>query len=76
MNCLLILNCWFWQIEVLQVNYPNNTIEQDHSFIKKLIRQIKDFKSVISASATLDSILAPPSVVEGPNSTPMNCSLL
>ena len=27
MNCLLILNEWFWLIEVLQVKYLNNIIE-------------------------------------------------
>jgi putative transposase len=53
MNCVLILNGWFWLIEVLQVKYLNNIIEQDHSFIKKLTRQMKGFKS---ASATLESI--------------------
>ena len=52
MNCLLILNGWYWLIEVLQVKYLNNIIEQpsrrlhaiicrvtDHRFIKKLTRQ-------------------------------------
>ena len=53
MNCLLILNGWFWLIEVQQVKYLNNIIEQDHRFIKKLTRQIKGFKS---ASATLEGI--------------------
>jgi putative transposase len=53
MNCLLILSGWFWRIEVLQVKYLNNTIEQDHRFIKKLTRQMKGFKS---ASATLEGI--------------------
>ncbi|MEP3331160.1 IS6 family transposase [Sedimentitalea sp.] len=56
MNCLLILNGWFWLIEVLQVKYLNNIIQQDHRFIKKLTRLMKGFKSFISASATLDGI--------------------
>ena len=56
MNCLLILNGWFWLIEVLQVKYLNNIIEQDHRFIKKLTRQMKGFKSFKSASATLEGI--------------------
>ena len=56
MNCLLILNGWFWLIEILQVKYLNNIIEQDHRFIKRLTRQMKGFKSFISASATLDGI--------------------
>lgn len=56
MNYLLILNGWFWLIEVLHVKYPNNIIEQHHRFIKKLTRQMKGFKSFISASATLEGI--------------------
>jgi putative transposase len=53
MNCLLNLNGWFWLIEVLQVKYLNNIIEQDHPFIKKLTRQMKGFKSAL---ATLEGI--------------------
>ncbi len=56
MNCLLLLNGWFWLIEVLQARYLNNIIEQDHRFIKKLTRQMKGFKSFCSASATLEGI--------------------
>ena len=56
MNILLILNGWFWLIEILQVKYLNNIIEQDHRFIKKLTRQMKGFKSFDSASATLEGI--------------------
>ena len=56
MNCLLLLNGWFWLIEVLQVKYLNNIIEQDHRFIKKLTKQMKGFKSFNSASATLEGI--------------------
>jgi putative transposase len=56
MNCLLILNGWFWLIEILQVKYLNNIIEQDHRFIKKLTRQMKGFKSFNSATATLEII--------------------
>lgn len=56
MNCLLILNGWFWLIDILQVKYLNNIIEQDHRFIKKLTKQMKGFKSFNSASATLDGI--------------------
>lgn len=56
MNCLLLLNGWYWMIEILQVKYLNNIIEQDHRFIKKLTRQMKGFKSFNSASATLEGI--------------------
>ena len=55
-NCLLIMNGWFWLIDILQVKYLNNIIEQDHRFIKKLTKQMKGFKTFISASATLDGI--------------------
>ncbi|MBB3458713.1 transposase-like protein [Rhizobium sp. BK313] len=34
-NWLLLLHGWFWLIEILQVKYLNNMIEQDHGFIKK-----------------------------------------
>lgn len=56
MNCLLIMNGWFWLIDILQVKYLNNIIEQDHRFIKKLTKQMKGFKTFMSASATLDGI--------------------
>jgi putative transposase len=56
MNWMLLLQGWFWLIEILQVKYLNNVIEQDHRFIKKLTRPMKGFKSFQSASATLDGI--------------------
>ena len=56
MNWLLLLQGWIWLIEILQVKYLNNRIEQDHRFNKKLTRPMKGFKSFQSASATLDGI--------------------
>ena len=56
MNCLLILNGWYWLIDILQVKCLNNIIEQDHRLIKKLTRQMKGFRSFNSASATLEGI--------------------
>jgi putative transposase len=56
MNCLLLLNGWYWLTDILQVKYLNNIIEQDNRFIKKLTQQMKGFKSVKSASATLEGI--------------------
>jgi putative transposase len=50
------LHGWFWLIEILQVKYLNNMIEQNHRLIKKLTRPMKGFKSFQSASATLDGI--------------------
>lgn len=55
-NWLLLFQGWFWLIEILQVKYLNNMIEQDHRFIKKITRPMKGFKSFRSASATLDGI--------------------
>ena len=55
-NCLLIMCGWFWLIDILQVKYLNNIIEQDHRFIKKVTKQMMGFKSFLTASATLDGI--------------------
>jgi putative transposase len=56
-NWLLLLQGWFWLIEILQVKYLKNMIEQDH----RLINQEADpsdegFKSLHSGSAALDCI--------------------
>ena len=56
MNCLLVMNSWCWLIDVLQVKYLNNNIEQDHRFIKKITRPMQTFKSFNSAAATLAGI--------------------
>lgn len=56
MNILLILSGWFWLIEVLQVKYLNNIMEQDQRFIKKLTRPMQGFKSFAAAQATLAGI--------------------
>ena len=44
------------KIGVRQVKYLNNIVEQDHRFIKKIIRPMKGFKSFSSANATLIGI--------------------
>ncbi len=46
----------FQFINILQVKYLNNIIEQDHRFIKKITRPMKGFKAFHSASATLEGI--------------------
>ncbi|MCF1432606.1 IS6 family transposase [Agrobacterium vitis] len=56
MNLLLLLQGWFWPIEMCQVKYLNNIIGQDNRFIKTLTRPMKSFKSFNYASATLDGI--------------------
>jgi putative transposase len=43
-------------IEILQVKYLNNLIEQDHRFIKKITNPMFGFKAFHSAKATLDGI--------------------
>ena len=50
------MHSWCWLIEVLQVKYLNNIIEQDHRFVEKLTRPMQTFKSLNSASATLAGI--------------------
>ena len=56
MNCLQVLNGWCRLIDVLQVKYLNNIIEQDHRFIQKITRPMQTFESFNSAAATLASI--------------------
>tara|TARA_R110000850_G_scaffold221235_1_gene347052 strand:+ start:316 stop:1005 length:690 start_codon:yes stop_codon:yes gene_type:complete len=54
-NSLLVMWGWCWVITVRRTKYLNNIIEQDHRFIKKLIRPMQTFKSLGSA-ATLTGI--------------------
>ena len=56
MNILLFLAGWVYLIEILQVKYLNNRIEQDHRFIKKLTKPMLGFKAFYSAQATLAGI--------------------
>jgi len=51
-----ILGGTFLQIKVRQVKYLNNIVEQDHRFIKKVIKPMKGFKAFHSAQATLAGI--------------------
>ncbi|MDF1678895.1 MAG: IS6 family transposase [Legionellaceae bacterium] len=46
----------FIQITIRQVKYLNNIVEQDHRFIKKITKQMKEFKAFHSADATLSGI--------------------
>ena len=45
-----------YKVEVRQVKYLNNIVEQGHRLIKKIIRPMKGFKSFVSANATLIGI--------------------
>ncbi len=55
-NILFLLSGFYHLIDILQVKYLNNIIEQDHRFIKKITGPMRGFKSFTSASATLDGI--------------------
>ena len=55
-NILLILAGLISFVEILQVKYLNNLIEQDHRFIKKITKPMMGFKAFHSAKATLDGI--------------------
>ena len=41
------------KIQIRQIKYLNNLVEQDHRFIKKIVRPMMGFKSAASAKATL-----------------------
>ena len=55
-NMLLMLAGLISFIEILQVKYLNNLIEQDHRFIKKITNPMMGFKAFNSAKATIDGI--------------------
>ena len=44
------------KIRVRQVKYLNNIVEQDHRFIKRVVKPMQGFKSFISALKTLAGI--------------------
>jgi 2-methylcitrate dehydratase PrpD len=43
-------------IEICQIKYLNNIIEQDHRFIKKITKPMMGFKAFHSAQATIAGI--------------------
>lgn len=53
---LFLLGGVFVQITVRQIKYLNNTVEQDHRFIKKITKPMKGFKAFHAAEATLAGI--------------------
>ena len=55
-SCLAALTGLISFVEILQVKYLNNLIEQDHCFIKKITNLKMGFKAFHSAQATLDGI--------------------
>ena len=55
-NMLLMLAGLISFIEIFQVKYLNNLIEQDHRYIKKITKPMMEFKAFHSAQATIDGI--------------------
>jgi putative transposase len=55
-NTVLFLHELTCFIDILQVKYLNNVVEQDHRFIKKIPKPMMSFKAFHSASAILAGI--------------------
>ena len=55
-NFLLMLAGLISFVEILQIKYLNNLVEQDHRFIKKITKSMMGFKAFHSAKATIDGI--------------------
>lgn len=55
-------------LELKQINYLNNMVEQDHRFIKKLVRPMLGFQSFQTATKILASIEAMHMIKKGQTS--------
>ena len=55
-NFLLMLVGIISFVEILQIKYLNNLVEQDHRFIKKITKPMMGFKAFHSANATIAGI--------------------
>lgn len=55
-NFLLMLAGIISFVEIIQIKYLNNLIEQDHRFIKKITKPMMGFKAFHSAKATIAGI--------------------
>ena len=55
-NMLLMLAGLICFIEICQIKYLNNLIEQDHRFIKKITKLMMGFKAFYLAQATINGI--------------------
>ena len=53
---LALLECSLMQIEIRQIKYLNNILEQDHRGIKRITKPMMGFKAFHSAEATLAGI--------------------
>jgi putative transposase len=56
LNLLLMLAGISSFVEILQIKYLNNLVEQDHRFIKKITKPMMGFKAFHSAKATIAGI--------------------
>ena len=56
LNLLLLWLGWHHLVEIRQIKYLNNIVEQDHRFIKRITRPMLGFKAFHSAEATLAGI--------------------
>jgi len=66
MNAILKFTRSGTRIEVLQVKYLNNILEQDHRFIKRITGPMQGFKVFHSAQATLAGIETAHLIRKGP----------
>ena len=55
-NTILKITGHSKMIEILQVKYLNNILEQDHRFIKRITKPMMGFKAFHSAAATIAGI--------------------
>lgn len=53
---LALLGCTLIQIQIRQIKYLNNIVEQDHRGIKIVVKPMMGFKEFHSADATLAGI--------------------
>ncbi len=53
---LAMLGCTFTSIQIRQIKYLNNIVEQDHRGIKRIVKSMMGFKAFHSAEATLVGI--------------------
>jgi putative transposase len=53
---LAMLGCTCMSIQIRQIKYLNNIVEQDHRGIKRIVKPMMGFKSFYSAEATLSGI--------------------
>lgn len=53
---LSLLGCCLFQIDIRQIKYLNNIVEQDHRAIKRVTKPMMGFKAFHSAEATISGI--------------------